>query len=175
MSRKNVAPNLLRIGGISVVPSHCEQGDTHRKSQLMVSRRMVIEWICSFACLAVLAISALAQSLPNDFPLPDATGWLSTHSTAGKIDLTNEFFQSLGTNGRSCVTCHMPTEAWTITPADVQFRFFATGGTEPVFRPVDGANCPSADVSTVQARQVAYSQPHEPANSLGNHPSRNSE
>ena len=104
-----------------------------------------------------LLVSALAQSIPNNFPLPDASGWLTTNTTAGSIDLTNPFFKNLGTNGRTCGTCHMPTEAWTITPPDMQFRFALTGGTEPVFRPVDGANCPSADVSTVQARSNAYS------------------
>ena len=36
-----------------------------------------------------------------------------TISTAGSIDLTNPFFQPLGTNGRSCVTCHQPAQAWT--------------------------------------------------------------
>ena len=107
---------------------------------------------------AAFCVSSVGQSLPNNLPLPDASGWLSTYSTAGNIDLTNPFFQSLGTNGRSCGTCHTPTEAWTITPQDVKFRFLLTGGTEPIFRPVDGANCPSADVSTVQARKKAYSQ-----------------
>jgi len=32
-----------------------------------------------------------------------------------------------------------------------------TRGTDPIFRPVDGANCPSADVSTVWDRARAYS------------------
>lgn len=110
------------------------------------------------ACCAALCVSSMGQSLPNNLPLPDSSGWLSTYSTAGSIDLTNPFFQSLGTNGRSCVTCHAPTDAWTVTPLDVKLRFLFTGGTEPIFRPVDGANCPSADVSTVQARATAYSQ-----------------
>ena len=107
---------------------------------------------------AALCVSSAGQSLPNNLPLPDSSGWLSTYSTAGSIDLTNPFFQSLGTNGRSCVTCHAPTDAWTITPLDVKLRFLLTGGTEPIFRTVDGANCPGAVVSTVQARKSAYSQ-----------------
>lgn len=37
------------------------------------------------------------------------------------------------------------------------FPLSATQGTDPVFRPVDGANCPSADVSTATARSSAYS------------------
>src|SRR5438445_6482782 len=96
--------------------------------------------------------------LPNPLKTSDPTGVLSTYSTAGGIDINNPFFQSLGTNGRSCNTCHISSSAWTITPADVQAKFNATLGTEPIFRPVDGSNCPSADVSTVGARRQAYSQ-----------------
>ena len=39
----------------------------------------------------------------------------------------------------------------------MQLRFLLTGGGDPIFRPVDGANCPSADVSTFRARISAYS------------------
>jgi hypothetical protein len=107
---------------------------------------------------ALLAASgAGAASLPNDLPIPNATGFAATFSTTGSIDLGNEFFQSLGTNGRRCVTCHVPTTGWTITPADVRARFVASGGTEPIFRPNDGSNSPKADVSTVEARRAAYS------------------
>src|SRR5207248_10192165 len=81
-----------------------------------------------------------------------------TYSTAGGIDINNPFFQSLGTNGRSCGTCHISSSAWTITPADVQDKFNSTHGTDPIFRTNDGSNCPSADVSTVSARRNAYSQ-----------------
>jgi cytochrome c peroxidase len=66
------------------------------------------------------------------------------------------FFASLGTNGRSCATCHVGSEGWTITPADMQARFDATGGTDPVFRTNDGSVSPTADVSTVAARRTAY-------------------
>jgi len=96
--------------------------------------------------------------VPNPLFTPDPSGVLSTYSTAGGIDINNPFFQSLGTNGRSCNTCHISSSAWAITPADVQAKFNATLGTEPIFRPVDGSNCPSADVSTVGARRQAYSQ-----------------
>jgi len=63
----------------------------------------------------------------------------------------------LGTNGRACASCHVSSDAWTITPPDLQARFNSSQGLDPIFRPVDGANCPSADVSTLQARQTAYS------------------
>ena len=63
----------------------------------------------------------------------------------------------MGTNGRTCNTCHLASSAWSITPADVRAKFNATGGLEPIFRTNDGSNCPSADVSTPRARARAYS------------------
>ncbi len=68
----------------------------------------------------------------------------------------NPFFQPLGTNGRTCLTCHEQSTGWTITPASVQARFDATQGDDPIFRLVDGATCPSDDVSTLAAKSKAY-------------------
>jgi cytochrome c peroxidase len=113
-------------------------------------------------CIAIVTFGSISlvggKLLPNPLNTPDATGVLSTYSTAGGIDISNPFFQNLGTNGRTCNTCHISSSAWTITPADVQAKFAATQGTEPIFRTNDGSNCPSADVSTVSARRQAYSQ-----------------
>src|SRR5438128_906010 len=116
---------------------------------------------------SVLAVSMIVftsvslfgdKLLPNPLYTPDPTGVLSTYSTTGVIDINNPFFQNLGSNGRTCNTCHISSSAWTITPADVRAKFNATQGMDPIFRTNDGSNCPSADVSTVQARRVAYSQ-----------------
>lgn len=96
--------------------------------------------------------------LPNPLLTADSNGVLGTYSTEGGIDINNPFFQSLGTNGRSCSTCHISTSAWSVTPADVTRKFDQTQGTDPIFRTNDGSNCPSADVSTVAARRIAYSQ-----------------
>ncbi len=95
--------------------------------------------------------------LPGMLPVANPTGVAATFNTAGKIDLTGLFFQSLGTNGRACVSCHQPRFGWTITPADVRARFEATRGTDPIFRTNDGSNSPNADVSTPMARRAAYS------------------
>ncbi|MCB1986041.1 MAG: hypothetical protein H6936_01465 [Burkholderiales bacterium] len=80
-----------------------------------------------------------------------------TYSTAGFIDFDNAFFKQFGTNERTCATCHVPTEGWVITPQGVQQRFEETDGMDPLFRLVDGANSPLADVSTVEKRREAYS------------------
>ena len=96
------------------------------------------------------------RTMPNMLPVPNASGFAATYSTAGAIDLTNPFFQSLGTNGRSCASCHEPDDAWTVTPGRLRARFDASGGTDPVFRLNDGAVSPLADVSTIEARRSAY-------------------
>jgi hypothetical protein len=103
--------------------------------------------------------------LPNNVPVFDPTGVFTTVSANGSIDLDNEFFQDLGTNGRRCVTCHVPTSGWTITPGELKTVFDATDGGKfedglglsAVFRTVDGSNSPNADVSTVAKRRGAYS------------------
>lgn len=118
--------------------------------------------LTSLLCLALVLLGAISlfggKMLPNPLFTPDRSGVLSTYSTAGTIDTQNPFFQRLGTNGRTCSTCHIPSSAWTITPADVREKFEDTDGTDPIFRTNDGSNCPSADVSTVSARHRAYSQ-----------------
>ena len=73
------------------------------------------------------------------------------------LDLSNPFFQSIGTNGRSCVSCHVASSAWTITPDEIRDRFRDTEGLDPIFRTVDGSNSPNADVSSLRARRKAYS------------------
>jgi hypothetical protein len=103
--------------------------------------------------------------LPNHVPVTDATGLFTTVSSHGFIDLNNEFFQDLGGNGRRCVSCHVPTVGWTITPAQLQRTFEATDGGArddglglgAVFRTFDGSNAPNADVSTLRKRRAAYS------------------
>ena len=67
--------------------------------------------------------------LPNNLPIVDESGVFTTVSSAGFIDLNNEFFQDLGTNGRRCVSCHVPTAGWSITPAQLRLVFeFTRGG-----------------------------------------------
>src|SRR6266852_2938225 len=103
--------------------------------------------------------------LPNGLPFPNPTGFASTFSTAGRIDLANEFFQDLGANGRRCVSCHVPSAGWTIVPAQVQAIFDRTRGgviDDPlglgaIFRTNDGSNSPTAHVSSLAARRSAYS------------------
>lgn len=96
-------------------------------------------------------------ALPNLVPTTNHAGLAATFSRSGVIDRTGPFFQDLGINGRSCSSCHIQGEGWTITPQGVQARFEKTQGTDAIFRLVDGSNSPLADVSTLEARRSAYS------------------
>ncbi|MDR3703315.1 MAG: hypothetical protein P4L56_26950 [Candidatus Sulfopaludibacter sp.] len=102
---------------------------------------------------------ARSQSLPNNFPLLDGSGFVETYNlNNAPISLTGAFFQSLGTNGRSCSSCHLPTESWSVSAAEIQLRFLLTQGTDPIFRTNDGSNCDhSIDTSTLEGRRSAYS------------------
>ena len=87
----------------------------------------------------------------------DSAGAAITVRLAGPLsDPGDDFNLPLGTNGRGCATCHVAGQSMSMTPAGIQARFDASDGTDPVFRPVDGAVSPLADVSTADARRNAY-------------------
>ena len=56
-------------------------------------------------------------------PFPNPSGVLAVIGMNG-ADAENPFFKTLGTNGRSCVTCHQPAESWSVTPAELRDRMF---------------------------------------------------
>jgi len=117
---------------------------------------------CVIVCAlgGTLGIAANAPAVgngPNLFGFANPTGISRTYKVNGAIDFDNAFFQSLGTNGRSCGSCHQPGDGWTIVPSHVQARFEATNGEDPIFRSNDGSNAPTADTSTSEARRSAYS------------------
>lgn len=85
-------------------------------------------------------------AIPDMWPYADPTGAVATHSVSGHIDTRGAFFQSLGTNGRTCASCHALDQAMSISPAQIQAAFARTNGRDPLFAPIDGANCP--DVKT---------------------------
>jgi cytochrome c peroxidase len=87
----------------------------------------------------------------------DPTGAVATYQHNGAtFTFNNAFFQNLGTNGRTCFTCHEPQNGWGVSADDVASRFDESGGTDPIFRLVDGATCPSDNVSTPAAKREAY-------------------
>jgi hypothetical protein len=104
-------------------------------------------------------LAASAQTLPNLFPFPNGSGFVATVNTNNQpIDLSGPFFQSLGTNGRRCSSCHLPAQGWSISADEVKVRFILTQGLDPIFRTNDGSNCDhNIDTSTLGGRRSAYS------------------
>jgi hypothetical protein len=87
----------------------------------------------------------------------DPTGAIATFQSGGAtFPANNAFFQNLGTNGRTCFSCHQPQNGWSVSADNVAARFASSRGTDPIFRLVDGATCPTDDVSTPQAKRQAY-------------------
>jgi len=119
--------------------------------------------MCAAAALMAFTLGvpapgrAAEQANPDQLLFPNATGVARTLHTSGSIDGGNAFFQPLGTNGRSCGTCHQASEGWTVTPAGLKERFLRSKGLDPIFRLNDGANSPNADTSTYRARREAFS------------------
>jgi hypothetical protein len=112
----------------------------------------------TLAALVLVADASADEDRHAELRTPDRSGVLASVSTRGEVvDRRNPFFLSLGTNGRACVTCHVPDQAWSISPPEVQRRFEETHGQDPIFRTNDGSTSPTADVSTVGARRSAYS------------------
>ena len=77
------------------------------------------------------------------FPAPDPSGTIATYIASGGFDLGNPFFKSLGTNGRSCASCHVLENGFGLSAQHVRAVFAVSGGRDPLFAPVDGANCPT--------------------------------
>ena len=141
------------------------------EKRIVTSRGLAIRAVLTF--IAILGVASILvfdpalnlvgkvnsmgpDSLPNNLPHPNPGGKAATFSTQGSVNLTGEFFQPQGSNGRSCVSCHIPEEAWSINPGTLQDLFDETGGTHPVFNTLD-ANNPAMDVSTPAAKLAAYS------------------
>jgi hypothetical protein len=104
--------------------------------------------------LGLLALTTAAALTPcladsQSAPVPakgvqlahDPTGTLGVFDVNGGQGDDGPFFQSLGTNGRSCATCHVTGQALSFSAAGARERFEQTGGQDPLFASVDGANC----------------------------------
>jgi cytochrome c peroxidase len=95
--------------------------------------------------------------IPEYLPSFDSNGAVETYNLVAPTNTrSNPFFQSLGTNGRACATCHEPRSAWGVSAASIQQRFYASHGMDPIFRVVDGATCDTDDVSSFSAKEKAY-------------------
>jgi len=132
--------------------------DQTSKTLLQIFPRQLPSWLkgklrrrvaaCAVALLVLTTGTAIADIyLPNLFLFLDLTGFSATNSTAGSVDISGPFFQSLGTNGRTCGTCHAPSDGFGLSAADARLRYFSSQGKDPLFAQVDGATCPIGPVN----------------------------
>jgi len=127
-------------------------GKTHQ------SPGMLIVLLASLAIFATALVGWDRPILPNLAGFPDTGGVIRTYSQDGAIDLSGPFFQDLGTNGRSCSTCHQTSDAMSVSAAHIQERFDSSQGLDPIFRTVDGSNCDhDVNTATADGRSQAYS------------------
>jgi cytochrome c peroxidase len=114
-------------------------------------------WVVGFGVLSLAGIVSAAV-IPNLFPFLDPTGFVSTYNTnGGPIKENGAFFQSLGTNGRACSTCHIAGNAMGLSLQNIQARYLLTGGRDPLFAAFDGANCPNSTARGPQAHSILLS------------------
>jgi cytochrome c peroxidase len=140
-------------------------GDAHFNPSLLKAFRFSIAvfvplWLPTGAAFLALAQNS-SQPTPPIIPKleveDDPSGRIATFQPGvATITANNAFFQNLGTNGRTCFSCHQPQNGWTVSAADVRTRFAESAGADPIFRLVDGATCPTDDVSTLSAKTSAY-------------------
>jgi cytochrome c peroxidase len=99
-------------------------------------------WALIAASPMIAAVAA--ATLPNMFPFKDPSGVLQTYSLKGPLNENGPFFQSLGSNGRSCATCHVAASGFGLSAEQADQIYRRTHGRDPLFAPIDGAACPTA-------------------------------
>jgi cytochrome c peroxidase len=99
---------------------------------------------------------SITEARANLEPGGNDYGVAETFHITGAIDFTNPFFQALGTNPRTCMTCHNPDQGWTMTSAANKQLFKDTDGLAPLFNLVDEGTSPDADISTKKARKATF-------------------
>jgi hypothetical protein len=85
----------------------------------------------------------VARAFPEQQTFANTSGALTVLRTGAPLDTQGHpFFSALGTNGRACVTCHQPADGMSLSTQTIQKRWETSKGKDPLFAPVDGANCP---------------------------------
>lgn len=84
------------------------------------------------------------RHFPEWLEYPNASGQLGVLNANGPFETEGHpFFEPIGRNGRACVTCHQPADGMSLSLPMIQERWDATDGKDPLFAPIDGANCPN--------------------------------
>ncbi len=111
-------------------------------------------WMIAGGILAMATV-VFANYLPQLQYFLDPMGVTSTLNVNGPSNTSNNpFFQSLGTNGRTCATCHVAANNMGLSAQRAKLVFLATDGNDPLFASVDGANCPNAAPNDLAAHSL---------------------
>lgn len=139
-------------------------GRLHFLPHVTAIRRTIVLRILTFLILTSLPAMMFAggpgdritdkSTIENLQPYLDGSGFIATYSANGDLNTKSAFFQSLGTNGRSCATCHLASQAFSFSAEDARKRFLQTRGRDPLFAPVDGANCSNAKPGDYAGRSL---------------------
>lgn len=110
-----------------------------RKNRTLLPGRSRAGW--PLLVMAAIATAAAAAVLPKLFPFRDPSGVLETYSPSGRMEENGPFFQALGTNGRTCATCHVPANAFGLSATNAEKIYERSKGRDPLFATFDGAAC----------------------------------
>ena len=87
---------------------------------------------------------------------PDPFGSIATLQPDGPTQTSqNAFFANLGTNQRTCFSCHQPQNGWTVSAASVKARFYVSQGNDPYSVSSTGPRAPA----TTFRRSMRRSRP----------------
>ena len=93
--------------------------------------------------------------LPATASYENSLGALGIVNASGPIDMKGHpFFAQIGTNGRACVTCHQPADGMGLSLTSIRERWEQSGGMDPLFAPIDGANCPNLPQGTESSHSL---------------------
>lgn len=112
-----------------------------KRLKLVSAVRKPRKWIVLCVALCFVGVAS-AAIVPQFMLFLDRTGMMGAYNVEGRTNTNNPFFQSLGTNGRTCATCHVASDAFGLSAEQAQRIFAATSGRDPLFVQVDGSNCP---------------------------------
>ncbi len=123
-----------------------------------VRRVAILTVLILFLGISTRAVSAITDSITNT----DDSGKLTVYSsdTVDGISFGNPFFQPLGTNGRTCNSCHRLESGMSLSVTQVRAVFDQTKGNDPLFRTNDGSDAPTglySKISTLPERRVSFS------------------
>src|SRR4051794_37081350 len=107
--------------------------------------------LTAFGCSSGTATNSATDESPPEAPAGLEAAWLPVTRAElasiarGAVAFVDRTPHGLGGNGRACADCHMPSQAFQLSPANAEARFEALAARrkrdpsadDPLFRPID--------------------------------------